>query len=111
MKKRVTIKSQPVWEDRLGFARAVRVGNMVFVAGTTAVNEFGEVVGGATPTNRPLRVRQNRPRLAGSRRGMKHVVRHAHVPWRTSAAGKLGKAHNEVFAKVKPAAPWSRSGI
>jgi hypothetical protein len=42
---------------------------------------------------------------------MKHVVRHAHVPWRTSAAGKLGKAHNEVFAKVKPAAPWSRSGI
>jgi len=42
---RQLISSGTEWEKRYGYSRAVKVGNLVFVAGTTAVDESGEVVG------------------------------------------------------------------
>jgi len=42
---RQLISSGTVWEKKFGYSRAVKVGNLVFVAGTTAANENGEVVG------------------------------------------------------------------
>ena len=45
MSKRLNISSGAKWEDIVGYSRAVRVGNTVEVAGTTAVDERGEVVG------------------------------------------------------------------
>ena len=38
-------KSNAPWEDKLGYCRAVRIGEYIEVAGTTAINEKGEVVG------------------------------------------------------------------
>ena len=45
MSKRINISSGTKWEDFVGYSRAVRVGNVVTVSGTTAVNETGDVVG------------------------------------------------------------------
>lgn len=42
---RQLISSGTEWEKKYGYSRAVKVGSMVFVAGTTAVDESGEVVG------------------------------------------------------------------
>ncbi len=44
MSERLEISSGAVWEDIVGYARAVRVGNMVEVSGTAAVDEAGQVV-------------------------------------------------------------------
>ena len=43
------VSSGTVWEDRVGYSRAVRAGNQIFVSGTTATNGAGELVGGDDP--------------------------------------------------------------
>ncbi len=111
MKKRVTIKSPTVWEDRLGYARAVRVGNMVFVAGTTAVNEFGEVVGRGDAYEQATFVFDKIGRaLREAGAEMKHVVRTRMYLADIRCWESVGKAHNEVFANVKPAATMVEVG-
>ena len=45
MKERVNISSGAKWEDVVGYSRAVRIGNVIEVAGTTSVDENGQVVG------------------------------------------------------------------
>ena len=46
---RRNISSGTPWEEAVGYSRSVRVGNLIEVAGTTAVNERGEVVGPDDP--------------------------------------------------------------
>lgn len=43
------IRSGTDWEEQVGYSRAVRVGNEVFVSGTTATDESGTVVGQCDP--------------------------------------------------------------
>ena len=45
MNKRLNISSHTKWEEIVGYSRAVRIGNIIEVAGTTAVDENGQVVG------------------------------------------------------------------
>ncbi|MBN1299978.1 MAG: hypothetical protein JW995_02080 [Melioribacteraceae bacterium] len=43
--ERINISSGAKWEDIVGYSRAVRTGNNIFIAGTTSVDENGFVVG------------------------------------------------------------------
>jgi enamine deaminase RidA (YjgF/YER057c/UK114 family) len=45
MAKRQTVSTGTVWEERAGYSRAVRVGDQVFVSGTTATDPQGNTVG------------------------------------------------------------------
>ena len=101
--KRQNISSGAKWEDIVGYSRAVRVGNIIEVAGTTAVKD-GEVFGVGNmyvQTKCALEIIERALKEAGA--GMENVVRTRTYVTDISRWEEAGKAHGEFFRNVKPA--------
>ena len=104
-KKRVNISSGAKWEDIVGYSRAVRIGNTIEVAGTTAVNENGDVVGAGNPyeqTRFVLGKIEQALQSAGA--SLKDVVRTRMFVTDIQQWEQIGRAHGEFFREIKPAA-------
>lgn len=101
--KRINITSGAPWEDTVGYCRAVRVGNTIEVAGTTAVDKSGAV---AYPndiyaqTVFTLQKIKNALEEAGA--NIEDVVRTRMYVTDISRWEEAGKAHGEVFGHIKP---------
>ena len=103
--KRINISSGAVWEDKVGYSRAVRVGNQVFVSGTTAVDEQGNVVGKGDLYAQTVQCIKNIEKAltkAGS--SLKDVVRTRTFITNIDEWEAFGRAHEEYFGDIKPAA-------
>lgn len=100
---RVNISSGAPWENEVGYSRAVRIGNTIEVAGTTAVGDDG-VVGSTAyeQTKVCLQIIKRAVEEAGGR--MEDVVRTRMYVTDISQWEQVGKAHGEVFKHIKPAA-------
>lgn len=88
----------------MGYSRAVKVGNLVFVTGTTATDESGAVTGVGDPyaqARQALRNIESVLRRAGAE--MRHVVRTRMFVTDISQWQEFGRAHGEFFGKVLPA--------
>jgi enamine deaminase RidA (YjgF/YER057c/UK114 family) len=105
MSKRVNISSGAKWEDIVGYSRAVRVGNVIEVAGTTAVDEAGNVIGKDDPYEQmrfALRKIEKALNQAGAT--LEDVVRTRMFVTDISRWEEVGRAHGEFFREIKPAA-------
>jgi len=101
--KRQTVSSGARWESLVGYSRAVRVGQWLSVAGTTAA-EGGGAVGGddiGEQAREALRRIQLALEQAGAR--LEDVVRTRMFVTDISRWEEVGRAHGEVFAKIRPA--------
>jgi len=99
------ISSGTIWETKFGYSRAVKAGNFVFVAGTTAVNEKGEVVGGNDPYQQAVFIyKKIEKALNEAGASLQDVVRVRTFVTNIKRWEEVAKAQGEVFADIRPAA-------
>ena len=101
---RQRISSGSVWEERVGFSRALRVGSWVFVSGTTATDTGGEVIGAGDPYAQTVAILEKIERaLAEAGATMADVVRTRIYVTNADDWEAVGRAHARFFAAVRPA--------
>ena len=101
--KRINISSGAPWEDIVGYSRAVRVGKTIEVAGTTAIDENGVLIGkgnAADQTRCILKKIEKALQQAGA--DMKDVVRTRIYVTDIQQWEDIGKVHGEFFKNIKP---------
>ncbi len=100
---RTNYSSGAKWEDIVGYSRAVRVGNIIEVTGTVAVDENNQLVGKNDAYAQTKFIIEKIERVlknAGS--ALKDVVRTRMFVTDISRWEEYGKAHGEFFAEIKP---------
>jgi enamine deaminase RidA (YjgF/YER057c/UK114 family) len=105
MDKRISISSGTKWEDIVGYSRAVRIGNIIEVAGTTAVDENGQVVGLGDPAEQTKFILSKIEKaLASTGASLKDVVRTRMFVTNIADWESIGRVHGLYFKDIKPAA-------
>ena len=100
---RINYSSGAKWEDIVGYSRAVRMGNIIEVTGTVAVDDNNVLVGKDNAYEQAKFILQKIEKVlqrAGA--GMKNVVRTRMFVTDISRWEEYGKAHGEFFSEIKP---------
>ncbi|MDT7541792.1 MAG: hypothetical protein QOE33_1696 [Acidobacteriota bacterium] len=104
MKERQRVSTGTKWEPIVGYSRAMRVGDRIYVTGTTATDEHGEIVGVGDAYEQAVQVIKNIERaLAQLGARLEHVVRTRMFVTDISRWEEYGRAHGEFFGETLPA--------
>src|SRR5215831_12387083 len=103
--QRQNISSGTYWESTVGYSRAVRVGDFVFVSGTTATNKEGNIIGIGNPYLQTIQIIKNiQIALEMVCAYLKDVVRTRIYITDINNWEKVGRAFLEYFKQIRPAA-------
>ena len=103
MSHRTNFSSGAIWEDKIGYCRAVKVGNHIEVSGTVASDENGNVVGRDDAYQQTVFILQKIEKVlkeAGAT--LENVIRTRMFVTDINRFNEYGKAHGEFFSSIKP---------
>jgi enamine deaminase RidA (YjgF/YER057c/UK114 family) len=101
--ERTNYSSGVIWEDIVGYSRAVKVGNIIEVTGTVAADDSTELVGGNSAYEQTKFILEKIEKvLVKAGASMKDVVRTRMFVTDISRWEEYGKAHGEFFWDIKP---------
>jgi enamine deaminase RidA (YjgF/YER057c/UK114 family) len=104
MTKREIFASGTRWEPIVGYSRAVKVGDQVWISGTTATGADGRLVGGDDPYAQTRQILANIERaLVRAGAELADVVRTRIYVTDISQWEAIARAHGEVFGDIRPA--------
>ena len=104
MKDRQYISSGTPWEEQVGYSRAIRVGHLVFVTGTLAADEHGQVYApGDAFEQTCYALRKIESALVEAGSCLKDVVRTRIYITDMAYADEVGRAHKELLGDIRPA--------
>lgn len=104
MKERQKYSSGTKWEPIVGYSRAVKVENRIYVTGTTATDENGEIVGRGDAYAQTVQVIKNIEKALNALGAkLENIVRTRIFVTDISRWEEYGRAHGEFFREIMPA--------
>ncbi len=103
MNNRKNFSSQTEWEDKVGYSRLVKVGNIIEVSGTTSVKDNNVIGINDAYAQTVFIIRKIQSYLENAGASLEDVVRTRMFVTDISKWEEIGKAHSEFFHDIKPA--------
>lgn len=102
MDKRINIQSFTKWEDKIGYSRAVRIGNLIEVSGTSAIDREHIIAPGDPYQQTRFIIQKIEKALNDAGASLEDVIRTRIYVTNIKDWEAVGRAHGEYFKNIKP---------